>query len=177
MNNNIRVYDNIIPPDFCDNIVNKFEANSNQWQSESSSSYDFTQIDMGRHRTSWQEETGELLNLLFPCVSKYKEDINPMWPNKHGFELPRIKRYLPNGTDEFRKHVDVTDYKNAKRFLVFFVYLTDNEAGQTIINDDFVSPCRKGSVLMFPPLWTHPHAGMQPVNTPKYIVGSYLHYI
>ena len=117
MNNNIRVYDNIIPPDFCDNIVNKFEANPNQWQSESSSSYDFTQIDMGRHRTSWQEETGELLNLLFTCVSKYKEDINPMWPEKHGFESPRIKRYLPNGTDEFRRHVDVNSYDHAKRFL------------------------------------------------------------
>tara|TARA_B100000795_G_scaffold266264_1_gene249179 strand:+ start:1061 stop:1612 length:552 start_codon:yes stop_codon:yes gene_type:complete len=178
----VRIYDDVVPPDFCDDLVNKFEASSEQWQRESSSSYDFTQIDMGKNMKSWSAEMGELLNLLFPCVANYKEDISPMWPDKHGFESPRIKRYMPDGVDEFRTHVDVNDYANAKRFLVFFLYLTDNEAGQTVVwpnAEDFkvVSPCKKGSVLAFPPLWTHPHAGMPPIKTPKYIVGSYLHYI
>ena len=30
---------------------------------------------------------------------------------------------------------------------------------------------------MFPPLWPWVHAGMKPINKPKYMVGSYLHYI
>ena len=113
-------------------------------------------------------------------VGKYKEDIKPSWPDKHGFESPRIKRYMPNDTDEFRNHVDVNTNKNCVRFLVFFLYLVDNEAGQTVINpiggDQVISPCKKGSVLCFPPMWTHPHAGLKPVRDPKYIVGSYLHY-
>ena len=34
-----------------------------------------------------------------------------------------------------------------------------------------------GKLLMFPPLWTHKHAGTMPIKEPKYIIGSYLHYV
>ena len=37
--------------------------------------------------------------------------------------------------------------------------------------------CKKGTMLMFPPMWTHLHAGLKPIDKPKYIVGSYLHYV
>jgi len=30
---------------------------------------------------------------------------------------------------------------------------------------------------MFPPMWPWLHAGQKPINKPKYIVGSYLHYV
>ena len=51
------------------------------------------------------------------------------------------------------------------------------ESDETIIVDekDSQSPM-KGSLLMFPPLWPWLHQGMKPINQPKYIVGSYLHY-
>ena len=64
------------------------------------------------------------------------------------------------------------------RFLVFFLYLTTNEKGGTVFPSisDIVSPCRQGSLLMFPPAWPWLHQGMKPIIQPKYIVGSYLHY-
>jgi hypothetical protein len=34
-----------------------------------------------------------------------------------------------------------------------------------------------GKLIMFPPLWTHPHKGDMPVGNPKYIIGSYLHFL
>jgi len=181
MDNLIRMYDNVVDDDYCDYLVKRFENSPDQWDVQSSSSYDFTQIDMGKHQKSWQKEFGELLNHLFGCVRKYKEDVNPMWPDKHGFESPRIKRYLPNGTDEFRRHVDVNSYDHAKRFLVFFLYLVDvKEGGETVVMpkgcEPVVSPCKKGSLIAFPPMWTHPHMGKAPIAVPKYIVGSYLHY-
>ena len=37
---------------------------------------------------------------------------------------------------------------------------------------------KAGRLLMFPPVWTHLHAGRKVTgDTSKYIVGSYLHYI
>ena len=39
------------------------------------------------------------------------------------------KKYNPNDHDEFQAHVDVGDNRNCTRFLVFFVYLDDNEKG------------------------------------------------
>ena len=43
--------------------------------------------------------------------------------------------------------------------------------------DKIISKCKKGNVLVFPPMWTHPHSGEKPLNKPKYIIGSYLHYV
>jgi len=89
-----------------------------------------------------------------------------------------MKRYLPNDKDQFKAHVDVQNYDTARRFLVFFLYCSDNEAGQTIFNElDINIHCSKASLLMFPSLWPYLHSGAKPINTPKYIIGSYLHYI
>ena len=65
----------------------------------------------------------------------------------------------------------------AKRFLVFFLYLNDNEGGLTSFPeyDTMIQP-KAGTLLMFPPLWTHKHIGHKPIKKPKYIIGSYLHY-
>jgi len=30
---------------------------------------------------------------------------------------------------------------------------------------------------MFPPLWPWLHAGLKPIDKPKYMLGSYLHYV
>ena len=101
-----------------------------------------------------------------------------MFPSRYGFEEFRLKRYLPNDIDEFRNHVDVSNYENARRFLVFFLYLDDNEKGHTTFPQSNISVQPKaGRILMFPPMWTHLHAGTKPVDKPKYIIGSYLHYV
>ena len=82
------------------------------------------------------------------------------------------------GEDCFESHVDVTDYENARRFLVFFLYLDDNKEGNTTFPQmDYSASCKKGSLLMFPPQWPWLHAGEKPIDKPKYIVGSYLHYV
>ena len=86
---------------------------------------------------------------------------------------------MPGGQDRFPDHVDVLDHKTARRFLAAFIYLDNNEKGQTIISPKdgkFVSFCIRGSLLLFPPLWPWMHTGMSPIDKPKYIIGSYLHY-
>jgi hypothetical protein len=89
-----------------------------------------------------------------------------------------MKKYLPNDKDEFKNHVDVQDHASARRFLALFLYLDDNEAGQTTFDDMGITvDCIKGRLLMFPPTWNYLHAGLKPVKKSKYIVGSYLHYL
>ena len=100
------------------------------------------------------------------------------WPEKYGFEQVRFKKYEDNDKDEFREHVDVTDYNSARRFLVFFLYLNNNDGGETTFPEyDIKIKPETGKVLMFPPLWTYKHTAEKPKNQPKYIVGSYLHYV
>ena len=89
-----------------------------------------------------------------------------------------MKKYMPNNIDEFKEHVDVGDYASARRFLVFFLYLDDNEAGETsFTNYDIKVKPKAGRLLMFPPTWTYLHTGHKPKDKPKYIIGSYLHYV
>ena len=108
-------------------------------------------------------------------VNKIKEK---QWPERFGFEEIRFKRYLPNDKDEFKEHVDVGDYASARRFLVFFLYLNDNYGGHTSFSEyDTVVQPKTGRLLMFPPTWTYLHTGHKPLNTSKYIIGSYLHYV
>ena len=62
--------------------------------------------------------------------------------------------------------------------LVFFIYLSDNEEGKTTFPQlDKYAECKKGSMLMFPPMWPWLHAGTKPINEPKYIMQTYLHYV
>ena len=177
----IRTYDNVMTPDQCQHLIDKFEDSSNQWvKTELENHRSFTEINVSMHE-DWQEYTKTIFTKLRGVLTKYIEDVNidkiKQWPEQTGFEQIRFKKYEPD-TDEFKTHVDVTDYNSARRFLVFFMYLNNNDKGETTFPDYDVSvKPETGKVLVFPPLWTYKHTGEKPTIKPKYIIGSYLHYV
>ena len=180
--NFIRWYDNVVDDQFCDELVEKFEQHQDQtFKVAHGDRFNFQELRLLDHLDTFEHESNVLKDIFLGSVKRYKIDCNiqdVMFPTNVGYENFRMKKYEPNGKDQFNDHVDVGDYTSARRFLVFFLYLNDNEAGQTDFPqmDISVQP-KKGRLLVFPPLWTHLHAGRPPVNTPKYIVGSYLHYV
>ena len=182
MNNYTKVYHNAIDKIFCKHLIDKFEENTNQQEKYQKGAMSFTQLDLGKYE-NWKEESGYLKQSLLNVVSQYANELNigiNQWPVKYGYETLRIKKYFPNGKDQFGTHVDVNNYDNARRFLVFYGYLNNNKKGATVVNpkdDMFVSDCKQGSVLVFPPMWPWLHEGKMPVDEPKYIIGSYLHYV
>ena len=126
---------------------------------------------------------GALQFVLGIYAKQWKID-EKILPEELGYEQFRMKRYLPNDRDEFRFHVDVQSYATARRFLVAFWYLNDvEEGGETAFQAHSSEPItlkvqpKQSRMLLFPPLWTHPHMGMKPISGPKYIVGTYLHYV
>lgn len=140
----------------------------------------FQQITLQAH-TELRPFGNALQEVFNQYISQYMKDCNvtdKMFPEQYAFEMFRMKRYLPNDIDEFHDHVDVGNYDSARRFLVFFLYLDNNKGGHTDFPqmDISVSP-EAGRMLMFPPMWTHLHAGRKPIDKPKYIIGSYLHYV
>ena len=182
MENYIRVYDDVLTKDQCQHFIDKFEDSSHQWQkTELEGHRSFTEVNLSLHE-DWKEYSKILFDKLRPFVSKYTEDckidMDKQWPAKFGFEQIRFKKYEVNGVDQFKEHVDVMDYNSARRFLVFFTYLDDNEGGHTSFSeyDKRVQP-KAGRLLMFPPTWTYKHTAELPIEKPKYILGSYLHYV
>ena len=158
----IRRYDNVISPELCDTLIDRFENSPDQYEKQKQGEMSFTQIHLLKHK-EWAEDVETITKSLMNQVVKYKEECNivgNMWPEKFNLEPLRLKRYLPDGTDQFGNHVD------------------DNEKGSTSFpQHNIMSECQKGSCLLFPPMWPWLHAGEKPVNKPKYIVGSYLHYV
>ena len=177
MNNYIQIYKNAIDDEYCDELIDKFEIESNK-ETYDQGPMSFTQVNLNKNK--WQGDIERLSKVFSNSLEQYKRDCvitEQMWPKRYTFEEIRLKKYLPNDKDRFDPHVDSINIESAKRFLVFFIYLNDNKRGETNFTQlELASPCKKGSLLMFPPLWPWLHQGMKPINQPKYIVGSYLHY-
>ena len=88
----------------------------------------------------------------------------------------KMKKYKPNGVDEFGWHVDVTATGNNHRCLAFFLYLSNNEElRQVPISKDTTTDCEKyGSLSTYKALVSQ---RTKPIKEPKYFMGSYLHYV
>ena len=129
----IRRYDNVISSELCDTLIDRFENNPDQYEKQKQGEMSFTQIHLLKHK-EWSDDAGTIAQSLMKQVERYKEECNivgNMWPEQFSLEPLRLKRYLPDGTDQFGDHVDVNDHNSARRFLVFFLYLDDNEKGST----------------------------------------------
>ena len=186
--NFITVYDNVLPSQECQALINKFEANpqcqKNELKQGQNSGWkmQFTQINFLENE-EFSEEVEKLQPLFLQAITAYKREhqIQPhQWPENFKLEPIRMKRYLPNTEDGFGEHVDVSDYASARRFLVFFIYLNDDfEGGETSFKqfNIKVKP-KQGSLILFPPMWNWLHqAHSVKGENPKYIVGSYMHYV
>ncbi len=179
MNNLIKVYDNVIDKEYCNELISKFENNEQLHEKFDSEGMVFTQINI--QKIGWVSDNNIIKKVFTANVEKYKNDYEiseQQMPLTCVLEPVRMKRYLPNNYDEFKPHVDVNQKANCTRFLVMFLYLADNKKGKTIFpNLDVEIECKQGSLLMFPPMWPWLHAGQKPARTSKYIMQSYLHYV
>ena len=89
----------------------------------------------------------------------------------------RVKRYTGGTGQQFADHVDVGSLSSCKRYLSFLFYLNDDfVGGETRFYPDTTIKPTKGSVLVFPPMWMYPHAGLPVKTGTKYIMSSYLNY-
>jgi hypothetical protein len=111
----------------------------------------------------------------------YKKDLSDYtrwYPPRMFLEEFRIKKYHCNSHDRFDLHVDVEDHKSAKRYLAFLYYLNDDfTGGETEFphHNKKIVP-KQGSVIVFPPNWQYPHAGLRVNRGVKYIMSTYCHY-
>ena len=187
MKNYITLYENTFSSEDCTNLINKFEENSSLHEQESIAASDgwnmhFTQIKLANHEL-FSKENAKLRALFLEGISAYKKEHSIQayqWPLKFNLEPIRMKRYMPNSKDKFDEHVEVTNLKTAKRFMVAFLYLNDDFSGGETDFPQFkimVKP-KQGNMVLFPAMWNWLHKGC-PVQgkNPKYIVGTMMHYI
>lgn len=183
-----------LSPMLCETLIRTFESYPEQ-QTESGFGDERNQvtgnpkrsgkeINVSRyfHTKEWNNVHEQMTHSIKRAVGHYYDVLKipfEAFPEKFGFEEIRMKKYDNNGKDQFGSHVDVGDYKSARRFLVILFYLNTVEVGgETFFPDieKIYSP-RAGSVIIFPPMWMFRHEGRMPISSPKYVIGSYLHYL
>lgn len=177
----IKQYLDVLDKDTCEEMIALFEQHPEQYDVRENQLMNFSQINLIEHGETWAKYNKILTEVFQSVLKQYVTDCNIMqdvqFPKKYSYEQFRLKKYEPY-KGRFDLHTDVNDYKSAKRFLVFFIYLNSGDDGGTEFPTlGGVTERKQGSILVFPPLWTYPHAGLMPTTGPKYIVGSYLHYL
>jgi len=181
LNDFIQIYDDSVEGYVCDYLVDFFEKSSSiQVKVENDRKPNFTEVNL----TENSKQTEEITNIHNYFIQKtfeyrniYYEFVDKRcFPEEHNFEQFRIKRYIPNENEAFDTHVDVSDYESARRFLSFLWYLNDVKiGGETEFRHLTIRP-KKARLIVFPPLWTFPHKGVEPTSNSKYILSTYLHY-
>jgi hypothetical protein len=167
----IQLYENILPKEFCEYVIQKFDAD----EGKDTSHPMFDQLEIPH----WKKESHDLIELSKSVHDHYAKmyDSCGGMPKERRYETFRIKRYEPN-KQRFPLHVDVTDRSNCTRYLSFLFYLNDNEAGTKFYlpDQDLTFEAKQGNLLVFPPMWMFPHEGLMPTEKPKYIMSVYYHY-
>ena len=181
LNDFIHIYENALESNICDLLISLFDQTSDKHERfDNEGKPNFTQFNLTENKEISSEVNqihNHVIKNVFTYRDRYYEFVDTrVFPKDHAFEQFRIKKYNPGGEDRFDTHVDVLDYSSARRFLSFMWYLNDVETGgETVFKDLTIQP-KKGTLLIFPPLWLFPHKGNSPISESKYIMSTYLHY-
>ena len=123
----IKTYDNAIPHVLCDMLIEKFDANTDQWENRDKRTEDrgnlkFNEVHLFKYMDTWKEEVEALADLFKIYVDDYKNQYSDfMFPPKYGIEPFKMKKYEANGLDEFGWHVDVNSTGSMHRWVSIFL--------------------------------------------------------
>ena len=186
--NNMMIYNWAMQVSDCNKIIKKFEQvakfDKTQVDEFKTGRKNFTEIDIDKYSgPHWEEHKRLFLGMMKEYRLRFMKNLNINdvdFPPVIDMENIRIKKYMPNDEAQFKVHVDVVRSMgdSSKRFLVYILYLNDVETGGHTYfpKPEILVKPRAGRLLMFPPFWTNPHAGLKPTSGPKYVMMSYLHY-
>lgn len=170
------VIDNALPQDVCDILINQFVSSDNTKRVDLLGYPTFTELNLN---DDYPEYVGGLVDYTRDVLNVYKNhfgNVTEYLPSFKRLEGFRIKRYNEQSDDRFDTHVDVASIPACPRALSFLYYLNDGfEGGETHFEGWPPLTPQRGSVLVFPPYWMFPHAGLPVQSGTKYIMSTYLH--
>jgi hypothetical protein len=93
MKNYISVFENVLEPHFCKQLIDKFERATDAQVVRNDKYKAFKEINFAQH-PMFAEEQQQILTSVQPFIQKYLQFWNiKFFPNELGFEQVRMKRY------------------------------------------------------------------------------------
>lgn len=169
------VLEDAIPSDLCDKLIANFD-HSELERVDKGGYPTFTQLNVNEAYPQVIQLLTHYTRQVFEEYKKCYRNVTRYLPTFKKLESFRVKRYNCNSDDRFDLHVDVASTPASTRALSFLYYLNDNfTGGETHFEGWPQIVPRKGNVLVFPPYWMFPHAGLPVITGTKYIMSTYLH--
>lgn len=174
--------DGVLSPEFCEGMIEKFEANPDDQSAGISLGGYFPEhkkmTDMaitGNNR--FKEEDQTIYLALTLSMRDYLEQLDycPWQPNL-GDSGYQMQRACPG--DYFRWHSDffATVKDNYLRVITFIFYLNDvEEGGETEFKNGLLIRPKTGRLLIFPAEFSAVHQGRTPISNTKYFVTGWFH--
>ena len=171
----VKIYDNVLPENICQKLIELFESNKqHQHFINHNNCPCFTQVNLNMISS---DTVRSIIPYIAEIYKRYQKDTNNYYsPPFKELEEFRIKRYNTSGDERFDKHVDVNDIASSIRAVAFLFYLNSNNGNTIFPNHELNIKPECGRVVVFPPTWEYPHAGLPPSNNSKYILSTYIHY-
>jgi len=200
--NFIHYKENALRPELCSKLIELFEShphlhirgstgglskNNPSWKQDTEIGLNPDFFVPGH---AWYESLREFMISLSSEIEEYKkiysfftdefgisgiDGIAP-WQVSPGFN---IQRYTP-GEGYYAWHCETPNPipQFVTRMLVWMVYLNDVPDGGTEFKfQNLVTEARAGSVVIWPPYWTHFHRGITSPTTTKYIITGWCNFL
>jgi len=177
----IATFQNSIPPDLCQRIIERFEQDDRKGPGVTGGGYT-PEVKQSTDLLisgldEWSDIDNELYQILERDVSTYMGyiaeyfgEINFIQHDIHdqGYQLQRTE---PGGF--YVWHTDERDDPDKSRYLTYLWYLNDVVEGYTeFLSGERVYP-EEGKLLLFPATWTYQHRGTPPKSV-KYICTGWM---
>lgn len=175
--NFISIYENEFPDELCDRIVQTHK----DLEKETSGLADYGDKRYGstlkRKDVSFYYErdavniASEVNAILDGALEKYIDEYPSLGMIQCYSYVVKVQRTPPKGGFHVW-HMEKSSYETSSRVLVWMVYLNDTPEGEgttEFIEQGLVVQPKKGTLVLFPPAWTHTHRGNPVYTQDKYI--------
>lgn len=180
----IRIYDDVFPPEFCADVIRRFEASPRRFRGVCVDADNRPRFDPTHKVTTelaitsdpdWQD-IDEILKLKYvEYVNRYAElfpDIAAIGGTLSSEEF-RLKKYDVGGF--FNWHIDCTGPEFHRLLAIQFYFNDVDEGGETEFEfQSFKVEAVQGRLVIFPTLWTYRHRGAPVISNAKYVCTNYV---
>lgn len=172
---------NALPPAFCDEVVERFEAHPEhqhegrigQIQTKDRSIKVTTDLVVS-NKEEWKDVDQMFFRSMAAALREFRETF-PYFKGPFKDMGYQVQRYRPG--EFYHWHIDGGSHEFSQRQLVALWYLNDvpGPGGETqfLYQDVSVKP-ERGKLVLFPPFWTHEHRGARVEAGVKYIATTWV---
>ena len=178
MDNFIGLYENAIPKQLCEHLVQSFDTANNNSQIVKDDIQDYERKDtsfrLGDLDTGLNSDLNMGLNM---SVEQYREEY-PVLKNCSLKSYNNKMQVTQIGGGYHNWHFESSSVDSSNRLLFWLLYLNDvEEGGETefLYQNTRVKP-KTGTLIIAPASYTHTHRGNPPLSNVKYIATGWYHF-